>query len=286
MRKLKQPQITYQKAFDVAVSGVGSAAQQTHYHTHMPNCKTLEEGYVAAGKAASLHAIPRIASAPGSDPEVVPHLKKSELTKLYTQYFVPDKKPARAIYDELLVTTNGKCPFCGDIGQVRTLDHYLPKANFPLYSVLPANLVPCCRDCNTDKLNVFSLIAGDQSLHPYLDDDKYFTKKWIDARIIPGDPPVVEFFVSPPTSWLPLERSRVIAHFRDYNLAGRFGVEAAADLPETILMRKTIMELFSPKEYSNYLLERSQNSSIVANNWRRIMYASLSTDAWFCTTTF
>ncbi|WP_168118515.1 HNH endonuclease [Paenibacillus sp. HB172176] len=43
-----------------------------------------------------------------------------------------------------------KCPYCG-IDRPRTIDHYLPKSDFPEFSVFPLNLVPCCQYCNGKK---------------------------------------------------------------------------------------------------------------------------------------
>ncbi|MED0998362.1 HNH endonuclease [Bacillus mobilis] len=43
-----------------------------------------------------------------------------------------------------------KCPYCG-IDKPRTIDHYLPKSNFPEFSIYPPNLIPCCGHCNTRK---------------------------------------------------------------------------------------------------------------------------------------
>jgi hypothetical protein len=92
--------------------------------------------------------------------------------KLFTQrtcvkYFVPEEKPARTIYDSLLNSAKEKCPFCGGIGTPRNLDHFLPKAHFPQFSVLPRNLIPACRDCNMDgKGHAFATNAEDQIILP------------------------------------------------------------------------------------------------------------------------
>jgi hypothetical protein len=166
---------------------------------------------------------------------------------------------------------------------VRTLDHYVPKANFPLYSLMPGNLIPCCRDCNSEKLNAFSATLDGQTLHPYFDDPKFFNEQWVAARVIASTPPVIEYYVSPPAHWSPAERNRVAAHFTEYGLAERFGVEAGADLPETIDTRRTTLHGFSPKEYSDYLREKSENMNLPVNNWRRVMFSSLAHDKWFCT---
>lgn len=72
---------------------------------------------------------------------------KDKLIKLYSKLY--NNKVAKLYYDAICSTSN-KCPFC-EFGQVATLDHYLPKLKFPIFSILPYNLVPCCRDCNSNK---------------------------------------------------------------------------------------------------------------------------------------
>jgi 5-methylcytosine-specific restriction endonuclease McrA len=43
-----------------------------------------------------------------------------------------------------------RCPYC-DISEATTVDHYLPKDEFPQYSFFPPNLIPCCWECNHNK---------------------------------------------------------------------------------------------------------------------------------------
>lgn len=280
MKKLPPPQIAFADALSEAIFGIGDPALGARYTAAFSNAAAIETHYAQVAGAAGLHAMPRVVGP--DDPVIHGTLRKSDLTKLYTQYFVPENKPARAIYETVKVSAGGKCPLCGGIGHVRTLDHYLPKANFPLYSVLPANLVPCCRDCNSEKLNAFAVHQADQTLHPYFDHDRFFHEKWIHARVIPTSPPVVEYFVAAPVTWSPQDINRVAAHFREYGLGDKFSVEAAADLPETIRTRSTTLAAHSPADYSAYLWEKSQNIDLPINNWRRVMFAALAMDAWFC----
>lgn len=48
------------------------------------------------------------------------------------------------------VQHKNKCPYCG-LDRPRTIDHYLPKSDFPEFSVFPSNLIPCCQYCNGKK---------------------------------------------------------------------------------------------------------------------------------------
>ena len=55
---------------------------------------------------------------------------------------------------KLLQDTHYKaiCPYCG-LNSNGTFDHYIPKEDFPDYSVLALNLIPCCEKCNSFKGN-------------------------------------------------------------------------------------------------------------------------------------
>jgi hypothetical protein len=284
MKKIDPPNVTFATAVEEVISGIGAPADRAVHEVAFADPASLEASYVQCAVLAELYAVPRVAAE--GDPYVYGALRKSHLTKMYTQYFVPEAKPARRIYELIKVAANGKCPLCGGVGQVRTLDHYLPKANFPLYSILPANLVPCCRDCNSDKLNSFAAEKGGQTLHPYFDNEMYFNEQWIHAEVIQTFPPVVQYSVVPPEHWSEIEKARVVSHFVEYRLADKFSIEAAADLPETIHTRKTTLREFTPAEFSSYLSERSSVTTVPMNNWRRVMFAALADNWWFCSQQF
>ena len=104
---------------------------------------------------------------------------KEELKNVYSSHMVKGSKNARDIYDSLLSQSPfGKCPFCG-FGHATTLDHYLPKAKYPQFSVLPFNLVPSCKDCNTGKRTGIATTAEDQILHPYFDHQNFIDDQWL-----------------------------------------------------------------------------------------------------------
>lgn len=189
--------------------------------------------------------------------------------------------PSRDIYDDILVAAGGLCPFCGGLGQVHTLDHYLPKANFPLYSILPANLVPCCRDCNTGKSNTFGAQLHEQTLHPYLDDNKYFEQRWISAEVSKTNPIVMKFVCSPPSEWSNTDKLRVQKHFDSYKLAYRFSLQAGGDLARLIDLRSKCLQGLMPGAFKEYLLENAQSDGFDLNGWSRTMYAALAETAWF-----
>ncbi|MFA7259323.1 MAG: hypothetical protein WC013_07365 [Aeromonas bestiarum] len=60
------------------------------------------------------------------------------------------------------------CPMCGGFGN-GTLDHYLPKADYPEFSFFSKNLVPAC-NCNSLRgTAVKGTRASERAFHPYFD---------------------------------------------------------------------------------------------------------------------
>lgn len=64
------------------------------------------------------------------------------------------------------------CPFCGNPIAPDTLDHFMPKDDWPEFSINPNNLVPQCRDCAPTKSSKY--FCGDSEtaifLHPMYSD--------------------------------------------------------------------------------------------------------------------
>jgi len=61
-----------------------------------------------------------------------------------------------------------KCVYCG-CQVADSLDHVLPRAVYPEFSILAENLVPACTVCNRNKGNSCSQHDGTTIVHPYFD---------------------------------------------------------------------------------------------------------------------
>lgn len=66
-------------------------------------------------------------------------------------------------------TRNGKCSYC-QISRANTLDHFLPKNDFPLLSVSPWNLIPACSECNSKILSRNNNLSNLMLIHPFFID--------------------------------------------------------------------------------------------------------------------
>lgn len=205
------------------------------------------------------------------------------LTSLYTKQMVIKGKPARTIYDDLLSKAPlGRCPYCG-LGHVSTLDHYLPKMSFPIFSVHPPNLVPACKDCNTGKSSAIALKAEDQCLHPYFDHGHFVNDQWLYAKVNQNTPASVLFYVRPPDSWDSVSKGRVHSHFALYKLDSRYSLEAANELASLRLILSTLYET-SGVAGVKFILKTNADAyeKQNINSWQTALYQALAASDWYC----
>jgi hypothetical protein len=201
---------------------------------------------------------------------------KDDMVNLYDKNMVKNKE-GRKIYNKLmLLAPLNRCPFCG-VGTVTTLDHYLPKTEFPIFSVLPYNLVASCKDCNTGKLASYATTENTQTIHPYYDD--FTSEQWLYARVL--RPLKIEFYVNPPATWSQVDKDRVQSHFDNYKLDTRFSVEASNVL--ATLNYKFIQYFSNSTDIKNELeREYKIHKDLHLNSWETAMYQTLYQNQWYC----
>lgn len=90
------------------------------------------------------------------------------------------------------------CPMCGSMHS-GTLDHYLPKNDFPIFSVFSKNLVPACK-CNSKRREILmGSNPGERVLHPYF--DACLGERLLSARFEDlGEVPKVSLVLTIPTT--------------------------------------------------------------------------------------
>ena len=81
--------------------------------------------------------------------------------------FLDRGRPYDFLRDEILGSAlRDVCPYC-NAALVDSLDHALPRAVYPEFSVLPQNLVPACVSCNRKKGDNCFIRTGLNLMHPY-----------------------------------------------------------------------------------------------------------------------
>lgn len=283
MRKIPKPTFDPTEIFDACVSGVGNAATKADLQALRDSVAGWDTAFSDLADRQQLFTVP---SVPRGQPNtiVVGRLTKKQFVDLYELQMAKLGRPARTYYDKILADApHRKCPLCG-FGQATTLDHYLVKSRFPKYSVTPINLVPSCRDCQSEKHADIASVFEDQPLHPYFDPDRYFTRRWLFARVLQGPLPGLTYYVDPQGIWLPPERARLETHFKVYGLNRRYGIEAAEELTSLRDTFKLASLAHTPATVSATLADAARKHLGAAiNSWRAAMYDALHQDAWYCT---
>ncbi|WP_155773075.1 HNH endonuclease [Rhodococcus opacus] len=207
--------------------------------------------------------------------------KDIELKKTYKNRMVGATSPGRAIYDEIKDAIEFNiCPMCGH-RPIAGLDHALPKEHFPLLAVTPSNLVPCCADCNHDKLESVAKREEDVFLHPYFDDvDR---DVWLVADILESIPTGATFNVAAPGHWSPVLAERVRHHFDELGLANLYTAQAGSE----IRALEPVMERAHGRNGSVGVREelvdhREGRRRLHNNSWQGALFDALILSDWYC----
>ena len=212
----------------------------------------------------------------GIQPSV--NVTDAELGNLYDRVLV--RGGERPVYEAIRRRGRyGRCPYCGqrDVG---TLDHYLPQASFPEFSVLPINLIPCCRDCNHEKLEHIPSTNIDQFFHPYFDDWSEF--EILKAEIRMGSTIDVTFRIN--VEALPLQVSgRAATQFSQLKLGALYAKQAGVEL---VQRREFFQGTFGSggRQALESELRREHHSRrrLFSNAWEPVLYLALAESEQFC----
>lgn len=271
--------------YHLCVEEVNDALERSAYLSNASHIQSAYAAFDSASSTAGWFGLQR-ASRGNSGAIIAGDLTKGHLVQLYERYMVKTSGAARAVYDKLLTSAGGHCPYCGGLGHASTLDHYLPKAYFPVHSVNPKNLVPCCKDCQSGNLGAFASTLGEQSLHPYFDQTHLFSERWLVADLQNTNPLALLFRCSPPAHWPSVDQGRVNSHFVNFGLKTRFAIEAGRELARVVRNRRGTLRVLSPEDYCAYLSDQANDPALPTNGWQRTTYHALASTSWFCEADF
>lgn len=281
MRALTPPQLTFTDVLNTCVSSISCQTQAQNINAINPQLNNSVQDFDTKAATADLFQIQTFT---GNDDAVVTgQVTKSQLKGLYTFQMVPAGKPARQYYDQIMMQAPLRiCPFCG-FGQVDTLDHYLPKAKFPLLSIHPNNLVPSCTPCNKGKNAGIATSKNEQCLHPYFDLGHFINEQWLFAEVIHTRPARIRYFVQAPNHWPEADKARVNCHFNDFKLASRFNIQAGDEISSLRIELDIDYQINQQTGVEQALLKKHAVASQQhTNSWKTAMYQALAVDDWYC----
>lgn len=171
-------------------------------------------------------------------PELPENVKFKEMYAVYDDKFSKSGTKIREQYYDSIIENAAKlnkpCPICGEKGTL-TLDHYLPKSEYPTLCVTPDNLIPICTNCNTAKGSKCALNGHGEPVHLYFDrlpeievDGEKYVEAYLFVRLGPHFE--AEYYVACPPEWDSVLCSRLSDQMEIYELCRRFGGFAVTEM--------------------------------------------------------
>lgn len=272
MKSIPKPAMKAKDVFLECISTVNDIQLKQDYD----NCKDIiEDAELDFDQKFPLYQIHQISQ----NNIVLGNIGKEEMEKVYTYRMVKTTMPGNKFYNILKSSAPyGKCPLCS-IRSVDTLDHYLPKAKFPVFSVTPLNLIPACTPCNVGKKISFPTNSTEQTFHPYYDNVE--TESWIKANVLQTNPISFNYFVDCPDHWSQTQKDRAENHFNAFKLNELFSSHANEELRGSRLQLQNLFNS-NPSLLINHLNDSYLSRlELGVNSWQSVMYYSLLNDDWF-----
>jgi 5-methylcytosine-specific restriction endonuclease McrA len=212
-------------------------------------------------------------------------VSRDDLKSLYTNRMVPKGSPGRSIYDKLLLLPpNDICPYCGQ-RQVSTLDHYLPKNHYSHLSILPFNLIACCKDCNFQKSDAIPTSNDDLFIHPYY--ENIDNEEWLYCSLNNVVPFYLEFFIRKPANWSPSLFMRLNGQFDKLELKSLYGVHAISEFHSIHHNLHGLNQRGGSNFVQDWLIEAYDSAkNYRRNSWRTAFYRELANNEEFYSSDF
>ncbi|RYF06236.1 MAG: HNH endonuclease [Oxalobacteraceae bacterium] len=244
-------------------------------------------------KARMRAARPRVFAAYEAYMEAVPEvgeLDQSELTdnqkEAMRHAFTVETAPMTELRGNLLKRVSvARCPFCG-ISESSTLDHYLPKEQYPEFSVFPKNLVPSCAVCNTRKRDRILDEGTDVRLflHPCFDTIPVLEFLIVRTRM-EQDALVLSYRLTRPIGMAARTFQHLQSHFGQLGLADRYRLMGLEHLGgQYPALRRAYGAAENADRVAEKLLEEAQDFEDVSgpNYWLAKLYRALAANDDFC----
>lgn len=276
MRRLPRPGLDFTEVYLACVNGSIDAVHTQMYTRALVEVCANANLYSEQGMRHSLFVF--VPSEWGHDEQIsIGQLTKGGLNTLYSEGMVRSPQ-GRRYYDQLLATARlGKCSYC-QFGHAETLDHFLPKARYPSFAVVPDNLVPACMRCNKGKGS--SIVTQEnESSHPYFEDARIENDVWLRAEVNRTNPVTLTFSVDCPQNWPDSLVRRVSNYFNDFDLGKRYSVEAASELVSISAYLSDLPSGALRMEHLNRVAVQERGLS--PNSWKSALYSTLARSDWY-----
>ncbi|WP_127131187.1 HNH endonuclease [Pseudoflavitalea rhizosphaerae] len=181
------------------------------------------------------------------------------------------------IYNSQPNVLKGYCPYCM-LGEPETIDHYIGKEEFPEYSILVKNMIPCCFDCNTLKRVNWRTGNNRNFIHYY--NDLFLHNRFLYASLqyqVGSAVPLIDFYLQRPVGMNVSDFTIVENHFRALNLRKRYqGRSNSQFSTQTRSIQISLRSgVLNPAHYLNDLAVNSRIDFGV-NFWEAALYEAMA----------
>lgn len=180
------------------------------------------------------------------------------------------------------VLLRSECQYC-NIGEPTTFDHYLPQVDFPEFSVLSINLVPCCSACNTEKGDVWRLHGKRTIINLYyetLPNVPYLSCSIVYRKNVPQADFTVNALVIPVNI-----RTEITSHFTTLKLEVRYKARSNSEITDVFNTIQPLSATLSRLQVQNQLRTDATKMKVDKGNnyWRAVLKIALSNSNRFLT---
>lgn len=261
---------------------------KTRFLSIIPKLIDEEKKYQELARNEKLHQITKHDSISlhlkgqlnGSIPQII---TSAEMSKLYSSFFVGERKStskSREVYNAIMAnTSHNLCPYCSH-RDVKTVDHYLPKSKYTLLSIVPANLLPCCSDCNKDKGEDVQLTKNKMLIHPYFDKVEHLD--WLNCEVVKNEWPITFTYAVSDDIEDDTLKARIAYQFNLLKLDVLYADNATREFNKRV---KTLVNEYNSQPENNALTFIEDNIESYKlenkNSWQTKMFEALKKSDWF-----
>lgn len=209
--------------------------------------------------------------------------EKSDLEKCYSSPTLSFGNMVKQIKTNQHRDLQGTCQYCG-IQKPNTIDHYLPQSDFPEFSVLALNLIPCCNDCNTKKNNYWLDNGFRGIINFYIDNLPQIQFLYCDITFDSiSEIPNINFHLNIPKT-INLRLKKIIEnHFTRLDLCNKYGEYIHDLITEKI---NSIVSYLNSNDSTEIKLRIENEANSLKdrygiNNWKTVLTYELSKNSDF-----
>lgn len=207
---------------------------------------------------------------------------KKHLQSCYKNKTKNTLKIFEAIRSAQIKGTFSKCPYCG-ITYPHTHDHYLPKSEYPEYSVHANNLVPCCSKCNSTMGN--RVAAEGERLFVHYYSDTFPNEQFLHVKIM-SNPNIeafgFQFFIQKPNNFPVVKWNIIENHFKYLKLLKRYE-DNANDEYVTCLEAAKAHVRYGGSNIQQFVNDSCNHEAVKfgINHWRFVLKTQLASTQKF-----